>query len=250
MPDATVSISVENGPIAIQPPTNNTLELAVKRTMKRKAYVLVPAAPYRLLDQGSHSHQRSQTNSSISALLVTRDKCQPTVNRPEQRVLPSQVDGKVSKAPIITSTPSLSDIGISIPTTVRKPGSFIIHTPHVTQSIEHLVEPVNPRTFRPPHIANPVAAQSITKRSIATFKFNKFKVQPKSLSSNDTSDVASTDTQGGRKSPNLPQSQPAPPMPLPEATNAFTELTAQSIADIVIHKLVSNYIFIYSLNDG
>ena len=243
MPDATVSISVENGPIVVQPPTNNTPELAVKRTMKRKAYVLVPAAPYRL-DQGSHSHQRSQTNSSTSALLVTRDKPQPTVNRPERRVLPSKVNGKVSKAPTIASTPSLSDIGISVPTTVRKPGSFIIHTPHVTQSIEHLVEPVNPRTFRPLHIANPVAAQSITKKPITALKFNKLKVQPASLSSINSPIMASTDTQGGRKSPNLPQSQPAP---LPEV--ALNEVTAQSIADKVIDKLVSNYIFIY-LNDG
>ena len=98
-------------------PMNNTPELTVKRTMKRKAYilvllapyrsiklamerkwkayVLVPSAPYlikckmkskaydlppyRLPGQGGHSHRGSQKNSE---LLVTRGKLQPKVNRP------------------------------------------------------------------------------------------------------------------------------------------------------------------------
>ena len=251
VPDTTVSVSAENGPIVVQPPTNNMPELTVKRTMKRnKAYVLVPPAPYRLSDKGSHSDRRSQANSSTSALLVTRDELQLTVNRPEQGVPPSQVDGKVPKALTIASTPSLSDIGISIPTTVRKPGSFIIHTPHITQSIGHPVEPVNPRTFNPPLVANPVAAQSIIKGSYGTLKFNKSKDKSTSISSNNTTIVTSTDTQGGCKLPNLPQSQPPPPMSLPELSNALSESTLQSIADKVIHKLVSNlFISIYSLND-
>ena len=249
VPDAAVSISAENDPIVVQPPTNNTPELTVKRTMKRKAYVLVPPAPYRLPGQGSHSHRKSQANASTSAPLVTRDELQPTINRPEQRVPPSQVDGvdgKVSKAPTTASIPSLSDIGISIPTTVRKPGSFIIHTlPHViTQPSEQKVEPVNPRT-KPPHVGNPVTAQVITKGSIATLKFKKSKVKPTPSSSSNTTIVASTDTQGGRKPPNLPQSQPAPPMTLPEVSNTLTELAAKSIADKVMDRvdfmLVSNY---------
>ena len=237
VPTATLSIST---PIVVQPPTNNTPELTVKRTMKRKAYVLVPAAPYRLHGLGSNSHRRSQANSSTTASLVTRDELQPKVNRPEQRVPPSQVDGKVPKATTITSTPSLSDIGISIPTTVRKPGSCIIHTPHVTQSIEHLVGPVDPRAFKPPYVTNPVAAQSITKKKpFAAFKISKVKLTPSS--SNNTTLVANTDNQGDRKSPNLPQPQLAPPMALPEVSNALAELAAQSIAEKVIHKLVSNF---------
>ena len=83
----------------------------IKHAKKRKAYVLVPPAPYRiktmreayvsaspaphrLPGQGSHSHRRSHANPSTSALLVTRGELQPTVNRPEQRVPLSQVDGK------------------------------------------------------------------------------------------------------------------------------------------------------------
>jgi hypothetical protein len=232
VPDATVSIPAENGSIVVQPPTNNTPELTVKRTLKRKAYVLVPPAPYRLPGQGSHSHRGSQANSVTSALSVIRDELQPTVNRPEQTVPPS----KVPKAPK-ASIPSLSDIGISVPTTVRKPGSFIIHTPVATQSTEHLVEPVNPRT-KPSHVGNPVTAQVITKGSIAKLKFNKSSVKQTPSSSNNTTTVASTDTKGGRKHPNLPQSQPTPPMALP----ALTELTAQSIAEKVFdYMLVSNY---------
>lgn len=240
LPDSTESISAENAPIVVQPPTNNTPELTVRHTMKRKVYVLVPPAPYR----------RIQANSSTSELLITRDELQPSVNRPEQRVSPSQVDAEVPKAPTTASTPSLSDIGISIPTTVRKPGPYIIHAlPHViTQSIENLVEPVNPRT-KPLHVGNPVTAQIITKGSIAALKFKKSKAKPTPSSSNNTTIVASTDNKGGRKSPNLHQSQPTPPMPLPEVSNVFTELTAQSIANKVMDRvefmLVSNYLDLF-----
>ena len=244
VPDTTVSVSAENGPVVVQPPTNNTPEVTGKRVMKTKAYVLVPPAPYPTPGQGSHSHRRSQANSSTSAPLVIRDVLRPTVNKPEQRVPPSQVDGKVPKEPTMASTPSLSDISISIPTTVREPGPFIIHTPHViTQSTEHLVEPVNPRT-KAPHVGNPVTAQVITKGSMNTLRFKKSKTKPTPSSSNNTTTVASTDTQGGRKHPNQPQSQPTPPTPLPEVPNAFTELTAKSIADQVMDRfdmLVSNY---------
>ena len=290
VPEVTISISAENDPIVDEPPANNTPELTVKRTFKRKVFVLVPPAPYRLRGQGSHSHRRSQANSSISAPSVTRDELQSTVNRPKQIALPSQVNSKVpypfrgqgshshrksrtssstsaplvtrnelqptvnrpklhsqvnskvSKAPIVASTLSLSDIGISIPTTVRKPGSFIIHTPHIIpQSTERLVGSVNPRT-KPLHVGNPVTAQVITKGSIAKLKFNKSKVKPTPSSSKDTTIVASIDIQGGCKPPILPQPQPTPPMTLPEVSNALTELTAQSIAEKVIDYMwVSDY---------
>ena len=229
MPDATASISAERDPIVVQPPTNNTPEPTVKRSMKQKVFVLVPPAPYSLSGQGRRSH-RSRASSSISPV---------TVNKPEST---SQVDSNVLKAPSIASTPSLSDIGISIPTTVRKPGTYIMHTvPHVIPQItEHLVEPVNPRT-KPPHVGNPVTAQVITKGSIATLKFKKSKVKPTPSSSNNTTIVASTDTQGGLKSPNLPQSQPTSPMPLPEVSSSFTELTMQSIVEKFFDYVVSSY---------
>lgn len=245
VPDSTESISAENGPIVVRPPTNHTPELTV-RHMKREVYVLVPPAPYRLPGQGSRSHRKSQAKSSTSKLFVSQDEIQPTVNRPEQRVTPSQEDGKVPKAPTTAHSPSLSDIGISIPTIVRKPGSFIMHTlPHIiTQSNENLVEPVNPRT-KPLHVGNPVTAQVITKASIGALKFKRSQVKPTPSSSNNTTIVASTDIKGGRNSPNLPQSQPAPPMPLPEVSNVLNERTAQSIANIVMDRvgfmLVSNY---------
>jgi hypothetical protein len=233
------SISAETGLIDVQPPTNNTPEITVKRTINR-AYVFVPAAPYRLPVQGSHSHRRSQANST-SALLVTGDEIQPTVKRPEHKMPPLQVDGKVPKARTIASTPSLSDIGISIPTTVRKPGSFILHAPHViTQSIEHPEKFVNPTCKST--VGNPVRVQ--------TLRFSKLKKPTTSSSSKNTLIVANTDTQGGVKSPNLPQSQPTPPMPLPEVSNAITEITLQSIADRVHKLLVSVIISIYSFNDG
>jgi hypothetical protein len=99
------------------------------------------------------------------------------------------------------------------------------------------VGPVNPR----PHVGNPVTAQVITKGSIATLKlkFNKSKVKPTPSSSSNTTIVASTDTQGGRKPPILPQSQPKPSMTLPEV--ALTELTTQIAEKVIDYMWVSNY---------
>ena len=230
VPDATVPVSDETGPIVVQPPTNNVPEPTVKPTKKRKVYVLVPPAPYPL---PHHSDQRNQANSPTPVPLVTRDELQPTVNKPEQRAPSSEVGGKVLK--------TLSDIGISIPTTVRISGSYIIHSlPHImTQSTEHSMEPVNPR-HKPPHAGNPVTAQVITKGStkpISTFKFNRSnKVNPTPSSSNnatDTTVVASPYAQEVPESPKLPQSQPKPPMPLPEVSNDLTELAMQSIVTVV-----------------
>ena len=244
VPDGTVSVSTENGP-----PTKR-----VKRSMKTRAYVLVPDARYRyrLPDQDDDTRRRSQMNSSTSALSVTREEPQDTVERHEQRASPLQleVNCEVPQAPILKSSAlSLSDIGISIPTTVRKAGSFIIHTPQVvprngffteeTVSTERLVEPVNPtaRPSKPPHVANRVTTQIITKRSLALPKFKHSepsKVRPKLSSSNNTTTVASTLTGG----PSLPQSQSTlPSMPLPEAANiSSSKLTAQEIAEAVIHR--------------
>ena len=56
------------------------------RAIKKKPYVLVPPAPYPLPGQGSHSRRRGHAKSST----LTRDERQPTVNRPEQRMGPSQ----------------------------------------------------------------------------------------------------------------------------------------------------------------
>ena len=243
VPEATVPVSTEIGPIVAHPPTRDMPELSVKPTMKRRVYVLVPPAPYAL---PHHSNRRNQANSSTSVPLVTQDEPQSTVNRPEQEVPPSQVDDKVPK--------TLSDIGISIPTTVRKPGSFIIHTlPHITtQSTEHLMKSVIPRA-KTPHVGNPVTTQVITKGSISTLKFKKSKVKSTPSSSNNnnnnndnnTTVVASTDIQGGPKSPKLAQLLPKPPLPLPDVSNDVTELAAQSIANKVMDRvdfmLVSNH---------
>lgn len=333
MPGDTAPLSAETCPVVVQPPTNSMPEFTVKHTMKRKAYVLVPPAPYRfrLSHQGSHNNRRIQANSSTSVPLVIQE-LQPTVNKPEQRVPPSQVDNKShsnrksqansstsvplvirdglqptidkteqrmppsqhvdveghsnwrSQANSSTSVPLMtgdelqrtvnmpeqrpsqvdgkvpitpSDIGISIPTTVRRPGSFIIHTfPHViAQSTGHIVEPVNPRT-KSPHVGNPVTAQVITKgstkKSISTFKFKKSKVKSTPSSSNNTTVVANTDTQGGPKSSRLPQPQPQPKpsMPNPEvSSNDVTELASLTkvMEKVVDLMLVSNYL-IYSLN--
>jgi hypothetical protein len=261
--DATASVSTRNGPVVVQLPTKGVPEVTVKRTMKTKVYVLVPPAPYRyrFLDQDSKTHQRSQADSSSSALLVTRDELQHTVNGHEQRVPPSQVNYKVPKAPTILkpSTPSLSDIGISIPTTVRKPGSYIIHTPQViprNRIPERLVEPIMPptaRPSRPPHVSNPVTAQVITKGSLAPFKFTKSIPSKISPSSNNPTVVANPSTQ---EDPSLPQEQPTlPPAPLPRAANvlASTELTASEIAKEVIQRFgfmlcqkVSDYLDLFS----
>ena len=256
MPDATVPVSAETCPMVVQPPTNSMPELTVKRTMKRKAYVLVPPAPYCLSRQGSHNNLRSKANSSTSVPLVIRDELRPTVNKPEQRVPPqmgesqlvtrnevqptaSQVDGKVPPK-------MLSDIGISVPTTVRRPGSFIIHTfPQDrtrTQSTEHIMEPVNPRT-KSPHVGNPITKGS-TKKSISSFKFKKFKAKSTPSSLNKTAVVTSTDTQGRPKSPKLPQSQPKLSMSNPEVSNDVTEI-ATKVLERVLEKVdsmwVSNY---------
>lgn len=243
VPDATVTISVETGPIAVQPRVNNMPELTVKHTKKRRVYVSVPDAPYplpspyHLLRQGRQINRKRQENSTTSVPLVTRDELQPEVNKPEQSMPPSQVADKVPK--------TLSDIGISIPTTVRKPGSFIIHTlPHVIkQSTEHPVEPVNPRP-KPPHVGNPVTTQVITKGlfSAHKLKFKKSKDKQTPSSSNDTATVASTDTQGSRNSPNVPQPQPQPSMAIPDLSNAV-ELLVNTVMEMerVTSKLVSNY---------
>lgn len=286
VPDATVPVSVETCPIVVQPPTNSMPELTIKRTMKRKAYVLVPPAPYplRLPRQGCHNNLRSQANSSTSVPLVIRDELQFTVNKPEQRAPPSQMDGEShsnrrSKANSSTSVSlvtrnepqptvnrpeqrlsqvdgkvppkTLSDIGISVPTTVRRPGSFIIHTfPQVrtrTQSTEHIMEPVNPRT-KSPYVGNPVTAQVITKgstkKSLSSLKFKKSKAKSTPSSSNKTAVVTSTDTQGRPKSPKLPQSQPKLSMSNPEVSNDVTEIAAK-VLERVLEKVdsmwVSNY---------
>jgi hypothetical protein len=103
--------------------------------------------------------------------------------------------------------------------------------------------PVNPRT-KPLHVGNPVTAQVITKGPIATLKFNKSKIKPTPSSSNNTTIVARTDTQGSCKPPTLPQSQPTPPMTLPEVSSALTELTVQSIAEKVFAEKVFDYMLV------
>ena len=254
VPDATVSVSTGNCPIIAQPPTNSMPEIIVKRATKRKAYVLVPRAPYRYRfpDQDSDTRRGNQANSSASAPLETQVEVQHPLDSHEQRTPPLQVQVNCEATILKPSTLSLSDIGISIPTTVRKPGSFIMHTPQIiphnrilaeeTASTERLAKPVNPpttRPYKPPHVANPVTAQVITKGSLAPLKFNKSKpskVRSMSSFSNDTIIVASTSTQG---SSSLPQLQPTPPpVPLPEAANvsSSTELTAREIADAVINR--------------
>jgi hypothetical protein len=330
VPEASVPVSAETGPIVVPPQANDMPELSVKRTTKRKAFVLVPPAPYRLhegsqsnranystfvpsvtrdelqptVNKPEQSNRRSYENSSSSVPLVTRDELpsQPTVNKPDQSNRGSQANcstsvplvaedelrpkvhkpeqsNRGSQAKSSTSVPlvarddlqptvnsaeqrgpssqvdakvpkTLSDIGISIPTTVRKPGSFIIHTlPHIiTQATEHLVDLVTPRT-KPPHVGNPVTAQVITKGSISTLKFKKSIVKSSPSSSNNTAAVVSTDSQGDPKSSKLPQSQPKPPMPQPEVSNDVTELAAQSIANKVMDRvdfmLVSYFILFF-----
>lgn len=239
---AYVSVSTDNRPIGVQSPTKNVPEITVKRTMKTKVYVLVPRAPYRyrFLDRDSDTHQRSQADASTSALSVTRDELQHTVNGHEQRVPRLQVNCKVPKASTILkpSTPSLSDIGISIPTTVRKPGSFVIHTPQVTprnRIPERLVEPIMPpitRPSRPPHVSNPVTGQVITKGSLAPFKFTKSIPSKISSSANNHTIVAKPSTQ---EDPSLPQEQPT--LPSARAANVLSsELTASEIAKEVIQR--------------
>lgn len=207
-----ISVSTESASIsiAIEPPTGSISNLTVKlkRTLKRKAYVLVPEAPY-----------------PTSALFLTPREPQPIVNKSEQRVLlPLQENCKVPESRTIAKLPTLSEIGISIPTTVRRPGSFIVHSiipgnPPIAEEAPSIKRPVKPTTTRTSkRTGNCVTGQVITKASIAKLKFNKSKTsQPKPTV------VASTSTQ--------PEVQPAPPPMEPsETTNISLSTQLDSVA--------------------
>lgn len=265
--DTTATVSTECGPVVVHPPTSIMPNSADTRKRKRRPYVLVPPAPYRLPSQGSDSQRRTQAVSSTSALSSTQHGPQHMVNRPEQRVPSLQEKLNVPKA-LTTFKPSnqtLSDIGISIPTTVRKSGSFIIHTheiiprdevPAQMPPTERPLQSFTARISKPPHVANPVTAQVITKkRPMSGFKINKTKPttsKPPPSSSNDTT-VFSTSTQEVGRKPSLLESQPAPPPISPsEIANVFPVEFAASFAEAVVSQVgfmlcqkVSRYFDIY-----
>lgn len=106
--------------------------------------------------------------------------------------------------------------------------------------IERPVEPTQ-RTARTPHIANPVIAQVITKKSLSKHKFKKKPGKPNSipLPSNDTTVVASTSTHQGSpevslEPPSLPESRHIPPS---ETADAFSSELAEKFIYKVGHLL-------------
>ncbi|KAF8798182.1 hypothetical protein BYT27DRAFT_6922620 [Phlegmacium glaucopus] len=261
--DTTVSVSTECGPVVVQPPTSTTAN-SVKGKRKGKPYVLVPPAPYRIPSQGSDSQRRSQqAASSTSAPLSTQHGPEDMLDRPGRRVpsLQEKLNAPKALTTFEPSTQTLSDIGISVPTTVRRSGSFIIHTRDVVprdrtpaegvSATERPVEPVKSHTTRaskPPHVANPVTGRIITRGSLSNLKFNKSnksnkskathsKPPPSSSNDSDATAVTSTNTQEGFKS-TLPDPQLVPPPLSPsEIASVFPVKLAASFAEAVMHQV-------------